>query len=168
VPSAPDRPRSLRWRLREAFWNSRLGTLAFRLACLGAGRDGAVPNTLHRPTEVMLQVGITELCEALPAPQRQALHELPALADRLRRQVGRVRERIAVLEGGGAGESAEAAAARDRLLEHRDAAIAALERLRRDLLRLGNQVATTGPLTDQLRQLRHADHALLQALRSIP
>lgn len=168
IPARPERPRTLRWRLREAFWNSRLGALAFRMASVGLGRHRDAPNTLHRPTEVMLQVGITELCDALPAPQRRALRDVPALADRLQQRIARVRERIALLEATGGNTLPNAAAVRDRLVEHRDEGIAALERLRRDLLRLGTELATTGPLTDQLRHLRHADHQLLRALQSIP
>lgn len=168
VPSAPDRPRALRWRLREVFWNSRLGALLFRGISAGLGKQVEAPHTLHRPTEVMLQVGISDLCAALPAPQRHALGEVPALADRLQRRVGRVRERIALLESAGMAGEPEAAALRDRLVEHRDTAIAALERIRRDLLRLGAQVAPTGPLSDQLRQIRLADQRLLEALQSLP
>lgn len=168
LPPRDEQPRSLRWRVREAFWNSRLGRAAFRLGTIGIRRSPAAPNTLHRPTEVMLQVGITDLCAALPAPQRRALHELPALAERLQRRVGRLRERIALLEGAAPERSTESAALRDRLVEIRDEAIATLERLRRDLLRLGEQVATTGPLTERLQQLRSLDEQLLGALRSIP
>ncbi|HRP09026.1 MAG TPA: serine/threonine-protein kinase, partial [Gemmatimonadales bacterium] len=168
LPARAEQPRNLRWRWREAFWNSPLGSIAFRLASLGIGRRREAPNTLHRPTEVMLQVGISELHAALPAPQRESLGELPAVAERLQRRVGKVRERIALLEGPAGKRSAEAAALRDRLVTLRDEAITALERLRRDLLRLGSEVATSGPLTEQLRLLRDADQQLVRALHSIP
>src|SRR5690606_29508049 len=116
----------------------------------------------------MLQVGIADLYEALPEPQRRGLEGLPEVATRLQRKVGKVRERIALLEGPAGTRSAEAAATRARLVELRDEAISVLERLRRDLLHLGARIATTGPLSEQLRQLRTADQRLLNALRSIP
>lgn len=168
VPARPEAPRSLRWRLREAFWNSWLGAAAFRLAQLGLGASRAADSTLHRPTEVMLQVGIAELCEALPTPQRRALREVPALADRLQQRIAKVRERIALLEAQGGAHAAHVGEIHDRLVGLRDEAIGVLERLRRDLLRLGTQIATTGPLTEQLGVLEQADLRLLQALRSIP
>ncbi len=163
-----ERPRSLRWRIRELFWNSPLGKLTFRIASLGVGKQIEAPNTLHRPTEVMLEVGINDLFGALPAPQRRGLEEIPVLAGNLQRKVSRIRERIALLDGAAGVRSSEAADLRERLVALRDEAIAALERLRRDLLRLGAQVATTGPLTEQLQQLRTADDLLLRALRSVP
>lgn len=168
LPARAEKPRSLRWRLRELFWNSPLGGVAFGFASFGLGKHRQIPNTLHRPTEVMLQVGINDLYGALPAPQRRGLAELPGVANRLQRKVGQVRERITLLEGVAGERSTEAAALRERLILLRDEAIAALERLRRDLLRLGSQVATTGPLTEQLQRIRATDQQLLQALRSLP
>lgn len=168
LPARAEQPRPLRWRLRELFWNSPLSKVAFRIASVGIGRRQQAPNTLHRPTEVMLQVGINDLFGALPAPQRRGLEDLPALAERLQVKVGQARDRIALLEGAAGARSSEAAAIRDRLAALRDEAITALERLRRDLLRLGSQIATTGPLTEQLQRLHSADQQLLQALRSLP
>jgi hypothetical protein len=168
IPATDDRPRNWRGRLRQAFWNSRLGRGYFAMASLGRPTTETAPNTLHRPTEVMLHVGISELHHALPAPQRRALGEVPEIADRLQRRIGEIRERIAVLEGDGGARSAEAGALRERLVTARDEAIAALERLRRELLRLGSHVATTGPLSEQLRALRTVDAQLLTALQSLP
>lgn len=168
LPPREEKPRGLNWRIREMFWNSWLGKLAFRIGTIGIRSPSVAPNTLHRPTEVMLQVGIADLYEALPEPQRRGLEGLPEVATRLQRKVGKVRERIALLEGPAGTRSAEAAATRERLVELRDEAISVLERLRRDLLHLGARIATTGPLSEQLRQLRTADQRLLNALRSIP
>jgi hypothetical protein len=116
----------------------------------------------------MLQVGISELHHALPAPQRRALSEVPEIATRLQQRIGEVRERIALLEGPGGARSAEAGALRERLVTIRDEAISALERVRRELMRLGSQIATTGPLSEQLRALRTVDQQLLTALQSLP
>jgi len=168
VPATEEQPRTWRWRLRQAFWNSALARGYFALASLGGRTTESAPNTLHRPTEVMLQVGISELHDALPAPQRRALSELPEIANRLQQRIGEVRERIALLEGPGGARSAEAGALRERLVTARDEAISALERLRRELLRLGSQISTTGPLSEQLRALRTVDQQLLTALQSLP
>lgn len=168
VPATDDQPRNWRWRLRQAFWNSALARGFFAVASFGRRTEEATPNTLHRPTEVMLQVGISELHHALPAPQRRALSEVPEIANRLQQRIGEVRERIALLEGPGGARSAEAGALRERLVGVRDEAISALERLRRELMRLGSQIATTGPLSEQLRALRAVDQQLLTALQSLP
>jgi hypothetical protein len=168
IPATDDRPRNWRGRLRQAFWNSRLARGYFTVASFGRRTEEATPNTLHRPTEVMLQVGISELHHALPAPQRRALSEVPEIATRLQQRIGEVRERIALLEGPGGARSAEAGALRERLVTIRDEAISALERVRRELMRLGSQIATTGPLSEQLRALRTVDQQLLTALQSLP
>src|SRR5690606_26545207 len=97
-----------------------------------------------------------------------ALSEVPEIANRLQQRIGEVRERIALLEGPGGARSAEAGALRERLVTIRDEAISALERVRRELMRLGSQIATTGPLSEQLRALRTVDQQLLTALQSLP
>lgn len=165
VPATDRAPDTIGDKLRRWVWRSPIGSGWLRL--LSAGRTAAPTTaTLHRPTEVMLGLGIADLHAALPAPQRAALREVPTVAQRLQDRVAAVRERLALLDGAAGRGGAEVAALRERLLAARDEAIGALERLRRELLRLGAEARITGPLTERLQAVQEADAMVVAVLRS--
>jgi eukaryotic-like serine/threonine-protein kinase len=165
VPATDRAPDTLGDKLRRWIWRSPIGAGWFRL--LGAGRTPTPTTaTLHRPTEVMLGLGIADLHAALPAPQRRALREVPTVAQRLQDRVAAVRERLALLERNAGRSGTEVVALRERLITARDEAISALERLRRELLRLGEEARITGPLTERLQAVKEADAMVVALLRS--
>jgi serine/threonine-protein kinase len=155
------------WRV----WGRRLGRWLFRLATLGLKRDALAPALTHRPTELSLSLAAARLFEELPRETRHQLRDLPDVVHRLERDAQRMRSRLEDLqdalggkgeEGSGKGGADDALAARrDRVLAdlvaERDAvqrrladAVAALEAIRLNLLKLHAGSATVQSLTTDL------------------
>src|SRR6185437_12419987 len=157
---------------RSTFWNSRLG--AWMGAMLGRGRT-APPQLLNRPTEAALGLAASELFAALPTAYRRDLRALPDLVRRLEERAVRVREHVDDLTRLTAEAERDMAPSPDdrardtvaRLSQQRDAArqdlalaIAALESIRLDLLRLHGGVDRADTVTSLLEQARHAERDL--------
>lgn len=164
IPALRDHPRSLSWRVRQRVWGSSIGRVVFRIATVGVSRRHAPDSTLHRPTEMMLGLGIEEMHAAMPTPQRKALSDLPRVAARLQRRIGELREVLRTVEEHGPVAEPETIALRDRLASQQQDALTALERLRRELARLTQQGGITGPLTERLQAARQAEATLLTEL----
>jgi hypothetical protein len=156
-----------RWRWRRRFWHSSLGARFLQVVSLGVRSSASAP-TLHRPTELVIGLQIDDVWNALPHEARRGLDDLPATAAALRARVAELRRVLARLEGLGAADGEQVAAIRERLLSRRDAALAALERLRVLALRLSGQVSVEGEFTQHLRAARDLELSLLQDLGAHP
>jgi serine/threonine-protein kinase len=163
VPSRPLLRPGTREAIRRAFWNSPLGAIWFTLARFGLGTQIAAAETLHRPTELVLDLAIEELWRALPAAARRRTEELPAVARDLRRRVASLRA-LANHFGDPIQDSPAEAALRAKVGERITAALTALEQLRLQLLRLDGATASTGALTAQLHDARALERELLADL----
>jgi serine/threonine-protein kinase len=168
---------------RTRLWNGRVGEWAVRLAGIGLDRAALSAATAHRPTELVIGLAADQLFNALPKETRKELKDLPDLIRRLeadaavtRQRVGELNEALAGLGGdsralGSAalrgGEDAEAAiaaeqerlktdllAARDLAARRLATAVAALENIRLDLLRLKAGAGTVDDLSADLTLAR--------------
>ncbi len=148
-----DRVAKRQWK----FWKGRIGRWLFRIARLGLKPALQSTALTHRPTEMAVGMAVLGLWEALPRETREALPDLPEVVANLEADAQRMRARVEelteLLLHGGEDEQVDRAAddsvagqrhrAIDRIRVHRDeaqrqmqAAVAALERLRVDLLRM--------------------------------
>ena len=146
-------PRKVRdwWQtgIRDRLWNSRAGEWMARR--LGAPeRSHAVNGGVFRATEAALGVAAADLFAALPTVYREQLAELPATVAALEARAVEARAEIDVLAALAPAGSADA----DILETRRNAAsahlvesVAALERIRVDLLRLHGGARDLAPLT---------------------
>ncbi len=147
-------------RLRGAVWNSRVGEFAARWLGRRGGASSSVP--VSRATELALGLAAADLFAALPRTLREELGDVPDVVRRLearateaRRAVDELHGLIGAAEGQLAGAAAARAADADGALLARRAdtvrelgrarevartdlarTVAALERIRLDLLRL--------------------------------
>jgi hypothetical protein len=168
VPSFHFRPDGLFDRIVDRFWRSRLASGLMRVASFGLGKQRGAEQTLHRPTELVLDLAIDDLWSALPEVTRRGLHELPVVAESLRERVAEMKELTRELEAPALAGVAEATALRGRLRERQEAGITALERLRLQLAGLLGEAAPTGALTEQLRDARALEGELLMELGGHP
>jgi serine/threonine-protein kinase len=158
--------------LRTAFWNSKLGS--WTGALLSRGRT-APQQVLNRPTEAALGLAAGELFAALPTAYRRDLRTLPDVVARLEARAARIREHVDELTALAANAEREFTPAQDerareataRLVAQRDSArrdlaqaIAALEGIRLDLLRLHGGVDRTDTVTSLLEQARRVEQDL--------
>lgn len=149
------------WRLRLAFWRTRAAAGLMWLARLGLPRDLLPETTLHRPTELMLDLQIDDLWRALPAPTREGLAELPVVARALRERIRDLRALLDRLEDPTTARSSADLELRERLEQRRTEATTALEQLRLVLLRLSGSAAPVGELTHHLQEARALEADLL-------
>ena len=170
--------------LRVRLWGGPLGEWFTRIASLGMDRKALPAASTHRPTEIAIGLAASALFEALPKETRKGLPDLPDVLRRLegdaqamRRSVDELNAALASLgqEGPGSrstalahgGEEAKASVAgqrnrlRDDLTATRDAAarrlataVAALENLRLDLLRLKAGAGSVDELSANLTAAR--------------
>ena len=136
---------------RLKFWRGPIGRALFRLARIGLNPAADAPVTADRPTEVALGLAAVDLFQGLPKEIRRQLGDLPGV-------VRGLEERVRRLRGGGDGREAP-------LRE----ALAALEALRFDLLRLHGGVGTLEGLTTDLsaaREIGEQVDALLAGRRA--
>ncbi len=173
-------------------WGGRAGRWLFRLVTLGLKRDALGPALTHRPTELSLSLAAEQLFEQLPREIRRQLRDLPDVVRRLeddaRRMRGRLEELQDALGGKGeegrkgeAGASLGIAERRDRVLEdlvaERDLvqqrlrdAVAALETIRLNLLRLHAGSGSVQSLSTDLglaREVAQEIDRLLEGKREV-
>ena len=150
---------------RLKYWGSRFGRWLFKLAG-GRGTPRVAGAATHRPTELVLAFAAEDLYAELPKAVKAALPELPETLKKLELQARSVRNRIETLEQAladagqdpshGAAASrrellvAELTASRDRARERLSEAVAALETIRLDLLRLRAGAGSVESLTADL------------------
>ena len=175
---------------RRRFWGSALGRWIFRVAGVGA-RAAALPaDRVGHPTEIVVGTAAAALYEALSPEARRALPELPEIVQRLQQDAQRIRRRcddlgeaLAAVEAGPA-QAADGRAVWTAIAERRAAlastlrdaqassrqrlgdAVAALEVIRLDLLRLRAGAGTVDSITADLsaaRELSLATDRLLEA-----
>ncbi len=135
--------------IRNRLWNSRAGEwLAGRLGAPEQSR--AIGGGVFRPTEAALGVAASELFAALPAPYREHLAELPATVAALEAQAAEARaevDLVSALAPFGSVDGEVLAARREAAAAHLAKSVAALERIRLDLLRLHAGASDLAPLT---------------------
>lgn len=148
----------------DRFWNSQFGVLASRIA--GVGLRGALPpeTTLHRPTELVLDLAIEELWAELPDTTRIPLDDLPRIANGLRQRIAEMKALRHHLTDPALPRLVDQSALEQRLGERETAAITALEQLRLQLARLTIDVSSGGEFTQQLNDARALEVELLEEL----
>jgi len=154
-------PRRIRewWQtgIRDRLWYSRAGEwLARRLGA--PERSRAVDGGVFRATEVALGVAAADLFAALPTAYRDQLAELPATVAALEAQAAEARAEIDIFAGLATSDFDDTDVLKTRrnaASAHLAASVAALERIRLDLLRLhaGGAVDLT-PLTTLIESAR--------------
>jgi serine/threonine-protein kinase len=164
-------------RIWSWLWQGPVGRLLFRLARPFVSKRALPPPATHRATELALGMAAERLFEELPKETRQQLKDLPDVVRRLESDAQRMRPRLeelnAALEGAGergrlSGEIAgDIKARRDRLVGDLQAerdlvqrrlkdAVAALETIRLNLLRLHAGTGSVHSLTTDLNLAREA------------
>jgi serine/threonine-protein kinase len=164
VPSFHFQPDGWWARLRDGCWASKLGAGILRLASIGLGKSGATERTLHRPTELVLDLAIEEMWQALPPTTRQETADLPKIVRALSNRMTEARELRSTIQGSGVRRSPEADALDARLAARQERSLIALERLRLVLGRLGGAAAMSGELTAKLHDARVLEEELLLEL----
>lgn len=127
-----------------AVWTGRFGTFAFSVAGKLRGAKPIAPAMTHRATELSLGIAAEGLFESLPKAARESLGDVPALLQRLQRDVSALRTRQsalqdALLQAGASAESDDYAVIReerDDLQVRLRETVGALETTRLGLLRL--------------------------------
>ena len=157
VQFIPDKLRAW-WQtgVRDRLWKSRLGGWMARR--LGAPeRSRAVSAGAFRATEAALGVAASELFAALPKPYREQLSDLPAIVEALEARAAEARSEmdvVAALVPSGSRDAGALAARRDTAAKNLAESVAALERIRLDLLRLHGGAIDLAPLTTLLDAAR--------------
>jgi serine/threonine-protein kinase len=116
----------------------RFGRFLFRVAGVGARAERPALPAAGEPTSVVLGHAVEELYGALPAAERRRLSEVPEVVARLQSDIAALRDRA---DEPGAGERLETA-------------VAALEAIRLDLLRLHAGIGTREELTRDIETAR--------------
>jgi serine/threonine-protein kinase len=137
--------------LRERLWKSRTG--AWLAKRMGAP-ERSVSAGAFRATEAALGVAAAELFAALPATYREELRDLPATIEALEARAAEARaemDLVAALDASASRSSERDAdilqARRAAAIRHLTESVAALERVRLDLLRLHAGANDLAPLT---------------------
>ena len=164
VPSFHFHPDGLFDRFVDRFWRSPVASGLLRLASFGLGKQGGAEQTLHRPTELVLDLAITDLFAALPADAQAGLGDLPGTAEALRRRVGETKELLRRLDAPELRQHPALQDLRERLTRQAAKGVAALEHLRLQLARLSGETHPTGELTRQLHDARTLEAELLAEL----
>lgn len=182
--------------LRVKFWNSRPARWFEKIARVLLKRRAAPAELTYRPTELAIGIAADALFETLGKEQRKELKELPSLLERLQRDAQLMRRTVDDLNGAlsGLGEAtpaqqssalkqdrsaadtladtreklrADLAVRRDDAARRLGAAVAALENIRLNLLRLKAGTGSVAELTADLTAARAAqqDIAIAAAAR---
>jgi eukaryotic-like serine/threonine-protein kinase len=156
---------------RLKFWKGRFGDLVFRIAGWALKRTG-IGAGAHRPTEVAIGLAADQLFESLPKETKRALQDLPDVLKRLQDDAQKMRARVEQLtrmaneaesgQGGGTRGVADQRTrlvtdlkrARDAAQERLGQAVAALEAIRLDLLRMNGGVGSVASLTEDLAKAK--------------
>jgi serine/threonine-protein kinase len=153
-------------------WTGRLGRWLFGFARMFTSAKRLTASLTHRPTELALGMAAEQLYESLPKETRAQLRDLPDVVHRLEQDAQRMRARLeelqeALSDVGQRGSPEPAIAARhDRIVadlsNERDLvqqrlrdAVAALETIRLNLLRLHAGTGTVQSLTTDLGLARN-------------
>jgi serine/threonine-protein kinase len=173
VQFIPDRIREW-WQsgIRDRLWNSRAGAwLARRLGA--PERTQVAGASAFRATGAALGVAASELFAALPKTYRDELAELPEIIAALERRAAEARSEIELVESLAPSDSGDAevlAARRGAATAHLAESVAALERIRLDLLRLHAGASDLAPLTtliDAAREMSDDVSRLADAQREV-
>jgi serine/threonine-protein kinase len=168
-------------------WTGRVGRWLFGIARMFTGAKSPPASLTHRPTELALGMAAEQLYETLPKETRRQLRDLPDVVHRLEQDAQRMRARLEELQEalGGVGHSGTPdpaiAARQDRIVAdlnvERDLvqqrlkdAVAALETIRLNLLRLHAGTGTVRSLTTDLglaRELARDIGAQADGLREV-
>ena len=159
-------PKEIRAKLvgavRSRFWNSSIGEWAAKM--LTPKNRKPVADLGYRPTEMALGVAVAELYKSLPKPYRDQVPDLPVIIERLEAHAAEARARIETLDAAsalGAGQKpAELTAARERAKKDLAEAVAALEAVRLDLLRLHGGAGDLRSITTVLDAARELEAEL--------
>jgi serine/threonine protein kinase len=151
--------------VRSLIWNSRVGEWAAKV--LTPKHRTTVAELDYRPTEMALSVAASELFAALPASYRAHVPDLPKVVERLEAHAAAARARIDELNammslGGDRSHAAPTnlVAARDAAKQELAEAVASLEAVRLDLLRLHGGAADLRPITTVLEAARELGEQL--------
>ncbi len=162
------------------FWRGPLGRWLFGLArALTPARSLPAPLT-HRPTELSLGMAADKLFADLPKETQHQLHDLPDVVRRLEDDAQRMRKRLDELQDA-LGDGGDTPSRQDRITTDLRAervlvqqrlkdAVAALETIRLNLLRLHAGTATVKHLTTDLglaRQVAREVDLLLESQREV-
>ncbi|HKA59667.1 MAG TPA: serine/threonine-protein kinase [Gemmatimonadales bacterium] len=148
-------------------WTGRLGRWLFGFARLFTSRKALPASLTHRPTELALGMAAEQLYDSLPKETRNQLRDLPDVVHRLERDAQTMRTRLDELQEAladvpqrGASDPTIAArhdrivsdltAERDLVQQRLQDAVAALETIRLNLLRLHAGTGTVHSLTTDL------------------
>jgi eukaryotic-like serine/threonine-protein kinase len=148
-------------------WTGRLGRWLFGIARMFTSRKALPASLTHRPTELALSMAAEQLFESLPKETRSQLRDLPDVVHRLEQDAQKMRARLeelqeALADVGQRGSLDPAIAARhdhivtdlsaerDLVQQRLKDAVAALETIRLNLLRLHAGTATVKSLTTDL------------------
>lgn len=173
----------------ERFWKGRFGRWVFRLAGIGLKRPAI--SAAGRPTELVIGGAVEQLFAALPKDTRRALGDLPAVVRDLEDDARKMRARINALntslasvrtyehhdamQTGAGAHAANAAGKRDALAddlkraittaeERLHEAVAALETIRLELLRMQGGVGSVESLTADLGAAKELSDAIARLL----
>ena len=141
----------------ERMLGTRVGDRFFQIA--GIGLHGKVPISRGHgePTEVRLAGAAGDLFARLPAALRSQFAEVPQIVERLEADAAALRQREIELGRSGAGDAeSRRAAVRERLAT----AVAALENIRLDLMRLDVGIGSADQLTADLERAREVGAAI--------
>jgi hypothetical protein len=139
-------------------WRGPIGKIAFRIARKLVGKRSVSTAMTHRATELSLGMAAEQLYDSLSKEQRQGLDDLPAVLRRLQDDAQLLRKRYEELNEalGSVGSAATSAAyadvraLRDSIHAKLGDAVAAMETIRLNLLRLHAGSATVESLTTHL------------------
>lgn len=159
-------PKELRAQLvgaiRSRFWNSALGEWAAKM--LTPKNRKPVADLDYRPTEMALGVAVEELYKSLPKAYRDHVPDLPVVVERLEAHAAEARARIEALDAASAlganQRPAELTGARERAKKDLAEAVAALEAVRLDLLRLHGGAGDLRSITTVLDAARELEAEL--------
>jgi len=148
-------------------WTGRLGRWLFGVARMFGGAKTLPASLTHRPTELALSMAAEQLYETLPKETRRQLRDLPDVVHRLEEDAQKMRARFeelqeALSDVGDRGNPdpaiavrharivADLNAERDLVQQRLKDAVAALETIRLNLLRLHAGTGTVQSLTTDL------------------
>ncbi|HTI04672.1 MAG TPA: protein kinase [Gemmatimonadales bacterium] len=162
-------------------WTGRLGRWLFKLARAFTPARALPASLTHRPTELALGMAAEQLFESLPKDTRAQLRDLPDVVHRLEQDAQKMRMRLEELQEALADAKPSGEARHDRIVADLSAerelvqqrlkdAVAALETIRLNLLRLHAGTATVKSLTTDLGLAREVAREIdrhVQGLREI-
>jgi len=153
-------------------WAGRLGRWLFGVARMFTGTKSLPASLTHRPTELALGMAAEQLFDTLPKETRRQLRDLPDVVHRLEEDAQRMRARFeelqeALADVGQRGSPdpaigarhdrivADLSAEREQVQQRLKDAVAALETIRLNLLRLHAGTGTVQSLTTDLGLARN-------------